>query len=389
MGKSSDDLRRMLHSMYLAQKTKGDDPSQRPSRTPDKLQAGPSVAISMGPRMRIVWLMAGTGGCAVLGLVGLGLSQGALVALGLVGSLIGAATAVFLWKEKEFRAGGATTTDAAIEVIRRKSLEMERDRLREELEDTHGSLQNLNDKILNLHEELVRARAEKAEWLADKEKEIRGQAETEMAHMRREFELERENLKKTALNKERHDIDILHHEASDREKLLEDSLRQEIEQSKKELANREDRLKQLSAEIVKLQDALDRSTISAPVGLAEQAVAQNKALEEERKSFQKRFQDQEAAFQKRVQEIEAAHARDRRELEMKLEELNAGTMRLQEALDRKVVSSSSEVASHLEEARNAFQVQKEVLQRKLAEQETRYRKMLEDQEEQSNAQKLE
>jgi hypothetical protein len=96
------------------------------------------------------------------------------------------------------------------------------------------------------------------------------------------------------------------------------------------------------------------------------------AFEASAKSHQQQMEEQKALYDRRLREAQAQHAEDRAEMEKTIAELGERTTRLQEALDRKVVATSSDLAGHMEEMRKAFEAQKAALEKRTQELESRY-----------------
>ncbi|MBI4056542.1 MAG: hypothetical protein HY399_03240 [Elusimicrobia bacterium] len=377
MSQAGEELKKMMSSL-------SHEVEMAKQAQPTKSKVVPSLPRSSTPP-HIFPCIAGIGISALISIFGLAVSIQPLAALGAIGTLAGAALLGFFWKQGESEGVGSVSSDIAVEVIKRRSLELERDRLGGELERTHRVIQQVEEKLMATQEEFVKERATQADAVAKREKELRDG-----------FEMERSAI----LEQEKQRLAVFQGEHTEKEHFLEESLMRETQQLKQELANREKKLEELGQEVVRVQNALDQQALAASTTLTEHSATLNKSFEEERKASQKKLEDQEVAFQhklseqeaslqKKLNDAEAGHAHDRLELEKKLEELSQRATRLQEALDRKMAATSDEVMAHIDEMRKTYEGQKQALEQKLRDQEVHYDKLMEEQEQRFSARKAE
>ena len=360
MSKANEDLRKIIESM-----------SQEVSVA--KPQITPSVpSIEASVKVRALLVLIGTG--LVGNWIGLIYGNPTLMAFASAACLVGLISlGIYIWRGR-LPFVGQGVPDITVEVLKRRSLELERDRLRNDLEESHQSIQGLNQTILTIREELGREKTSTAEAVARRETQLRKEFE---ANQRNWFETEKQRL------------ETLTQETAQKEKSQEQFLTQETLHLKQELAGRERKLNELSEKVVQLQDALDRKLVTMPAELAEHTAALEKQFEQERQMFRGRLQDQETAYQNKLDATEENRTQQKLEMEKKLEEFSRRNLQLQEALEKKVISTSSDMAGHIEQIKVAFSMEKGALQKQILDQEARHQKQLAGQEAKFNSNKME
>lgn len=335
MSKSGDNLRGLIHSLQadLGDVQKGREVKARVAPSIPRPEAGLSP-----------WaLVIGIGGGALASLGGIALSLPALAAVGAVASLAGAVLAAFWIGGRGLAAvREEAASDVAVEVIKRKSLELEKTRLSDELRLAHRAVSDLEAKYLKLQEAMIQERANTVDQLGRLERELREGAEKERLNL-----LDNEERKLEGLRQE---------------------VAREREYLQRDLAQRDEKIGALNAEAARLRETLERQ---AAATLSERTEALGKSAEEERKALMARLQQQQDAFQRRLADLETEYARKTASLEEKLRDLAGRNARLQEGMEQEAIANSTDMSAHIAEMRKGYEErqreQEAQFQRRLAE----------------------
>ena len=279
MNNPSEDLRKVIET--LSQEVRGPRPKVSPSIAP------------AAPPPHIPALFLGTGAGALLSLTGLLVGSPHLALLGSLGSFLGILALGWCFWNKRLPFLRHEAQDIAVEVLKRRSVELERDRLMDELGYSHHLIRGLNEKLLNLQQELTKEKADRAETVAQKE-----------AKMQEDFEAEKKKWAET-----------FQREISQREKSLEQFASQKISHLQHKLETQEQahaqnrlelekQLEHISQKAVRLQQTLDEKTVAQSAELAAHVEHIRKAHAEEKEALEKNLQEQEAHYRKQFAEQE-------------------------------------------------------------------------------------
>jgi hypothetical protein len=249
---------------------------------------------------------------------------------------------MFFWKKMGM---GYGESDIMLGLLKRKTVEMERDRFVRELEEAHRLLQASTDKQRLSQDELARERAGRDEAIAEREQKNK-----------RVFEAEKENL-----------IALLKSEEQKRVDLEKRMAEQEISWAGKfeefETHLREGTLKDLEAQYNKSRTEIAQEHYTKIESLKREGEEKQRALEE---SFK-------------------AETRNR---DRNIDELNRRIAGLRSEMDGRTISSSDKMTEQMNKMRALYEAEKESLSRKLDEQEKQFQARLAEREEQLGAQKI-
>lgn len=342
MSKSSEELRKMISAMSHSVET-AQEASAAAKPKPSAPPAGGGLPTT---------IVFGSAVCAALGLVGMWSQNMPLAAAGLGGTLLSAILMVFAGRTASVGAAGGRNSDIAVEIIKRRSVEMERDRLRGELEDAHSSIQKVNERLLNLQDEVGRERAQKAEMVGRRDAELKAG-----------FDVEKERLL-ALIQKEEDAKQALERRLADQEVAWAQKF-QEFERhlSEGSLKNLEEGYNQSKAKMAaEYQDRL--------------------------RAFQKEAADKQAALESSFRAEKAKLLEDLRARDAEIGKLGQEVLAHQEMVGKKVVESSEETARRIDEMRKTFESEKTALLNRIHEQELSYQKRIEQLEEEFAANKV-
>ncbi|HAF95612.1 MAG: hypothetical protein A2X34_05840 [Elusimicrobia bacterium GWC2_51_8] len=327
MSKTSEDLKELIHSM---KQTAGSKKNLTvPSRRKWDLLSLILVPICIG---------------SVGGVAGFLLSGKDLMLLlpAVVLSSVAAFLLMFFWRKLGM---GYGESDVMLELLKRRTVEMERDRFIKELEEAHRLLQASSDKQRLSQDELIRERAGRDEAIAEREQKNK-----------LKYEFEKEKIIALLKNAEQKNIDL-------EQKMAE----QEISWARKfegfETHLREGTLKDLEAQYDKSRTEIVQEHYAKIDSLKREGAEKQRTLEETFKA-------------------------ETRTRDMNVEELNRKISELQNAADVKAISGANKLTEQMEKMRKLYEAEKASLVEKLYEQEKQFQAKLAAHGEQLNSQKI-
>ena len=283
--------------------------------------------------------IAAVGGMIVFWRTGSGLL---LMASVLVFAALSAFLVTLFWKKTGL---GYGESDVVVELLKRKTVEMERDRFVKELEEAHRLLQASTDKQRISQDELAREKANKDEAISEREKKIK-----------MEFEAEKEKF-----------INLLKGEEQKKIELEKRMAEQEIAWARKfedfEAHLRGGTLKDLEAQY-------DKSRTE----IVQDHYAKIETLKRE--------------SEEKLRSMEESFRTDIRSRDSNIEELNRRIAALQSEMDNRTISSADKLSEQINKTRALYEVEKEGLLARLHEQEKQFQAQLAVREEQLNIQKI-
>lgn len=264
----------------------------------------------------------------------------------LIPAVVLSAVAAFLLMLFWRRLGmGYGESDVMLEMLKRKTVEMERDRFFRGLEEAHRLLQTSTDKQRLSQDELIRERASRDEAISEREEKTK-----------KAFESEKEKFISLLKSEEQKKIDLERRMAE-----------QEIGWARKfeefEAHLREGTLKDLEAQYNKSRTEI-----------AQEHYAKIDALKKEAEERQKSLED--------------AYKAEMRSRDKNIDELNRRITEMQNSSDVNVISGADRLTEQMEKMRKLYESEKEALLLKLQEQEKQFNGRLSSSEAQLNAQKV-